>query len=59
MDDREPHTRHSDDAQADNAPPTDAVTDDVRESAAAAEGGDILAGDEPTEFPDRPAQTHP
>lgn len=59
MDDREPHTRHSDDARADEAPPTDAVTDEVRESAAAAEGGDILADDERDDFPDRPAQTHP
>ena len=30
-------TRHSDDAHADNAAPTDAVTDDVREDAAEAE----------------------
>lgn len=30
-------TRHSDDAHADNAAPTDAVTDEVREDAAEAE----------------------
>lgn len=30
------HDRHDDDAHADDAPPTDAVTDDVREAAASA-----------------------
>ncbi|SDH56824.1 hypothetical protein SAMN04489810_3342 [Microbacterium pygmaeum] len=52
-DPRLPHEKHSDDAVADDAPPTDAVTDDVREDAAQAESGD---GDD---FPDRPALTHP
>ena len=31
------HDRHDDDARADDAPPTDAVTDEVREDAASAE----------------------
>ncbi|MFE7846559.1 hypothetical protein ACFUTX_15345 [Microbacterium sp. NPDC057407] len=47
----QPHTHHSDDAVADDAPPTDAVSDEVKEDAATAEeeGGGL----------DRPAQTHP
>jgi hypothetical protein len=31
------HDRHADDARADDAPPTDAFTDEVREDAAVAE----------------------
>ncbi|WP_191906778.1 hypothetical protein [Microbacterium lushaniae] len=31
------HGRHDDDARADDAPPTDAVTDEVRADAASAE----------------------
>lgn len=31
------HDRHDDDARADDAPPTDAVSDEVREDAASAE----------------------
>jgi len=34
MDDREPHTHHSDDARPDDGPPTDGFTDEVREDAA-------------------------
>jgi hypothetical protein len=48
-----PHEKHSDDAVADDAPPTDAVTDEVREDAARTQnvgGGDL---------PDEPALTHP
>lgn len=48
-----PHDKHSDDAVADDAPPTDAVTDDEREEAARAE--DVGGGD----LPDEPAFTHP
>ncbi len=33
MSDREPHTRHSDDAQHDDAPPTDAMSDEVKTDA--------------------------
>ncbi|MFS0732570.1 hypothetical protein ABC304_11265 [Microbacterium sp. 1P10UB] len=33
MSDREPHTRHSDDAQHDDAPPTDAMSDEVKSDA--------------------------
>jgi hypothetical protein len=47
-----PHAHHSDDAEADSAPPTDAVTDEVREDAARAEDDREAASD-------RPAQTHP
>ena len=32
-----PRTSHSDDARSDDSPPTDAVTDEVRQDAAAAE----------------------
>ena len=48
-----PHERHADDAVADDGPPTDGVTDEVREDAAAPES--------PTgeDFPDLPAATHP
>jgi hypothetical protein len=53
MSDPTPHTHHSDDARADEAPPTDAVTDEVREEAAQAESGD------PEEFPGESALTHP
>ena len=54
MSDRLPHSHHSEDAEADNAPPTDADTDEVREDAARAEstGG-------PGDLPDEPALTHP
>ena len=31
-----PHSHHSEDAEADDAPPTDAVTDEVHEDAARA-----------------------
>lgn len=48
----QPHTHHSDDAEADSAPPTDAFTDEVREDAARAEERLDPASD-------RPAQTHP
>ncbi|QIG38375.1 hypothetical protein G5T42_01855 [Microbacterium sp. 4R-513] len=53
-DTNKPHTHHSEDAQADDAPPTDAVSDEVKEDAAKAEssGG---AGD----LPDEPALSHP
>jgi hypothetical protein len=37
MSDSTPRTHHSEDAEADAAPPTDAVTDEVHEDAAAAE----------------------
>jgi hypothetical protein len=36
MTDTSPGGRHADDAHSDDAPPTDAVTDDVREDAASA-----------------------
>jgi hypothetical protein len=52
MSDQTPHSRHADDAQADDGPPTDVVSDEVKEDAAAAQD----AADGPT---DRPAQTHP
>ncbi|TDN87813.1 hypothetical protein [Microbacterium sp. BK668] len=54
MSDNTPHEHHSDDAQADDAPPTDAVSDEVKEDAAKAgsSGG-------PGELPDEPALTHP
>jgi hypothetical protein len=39
MSDPTPHARHADDARADDAPPTDAVSDEVREAAAKAESG--------------------
>ncbi|WP_189318425.1 hypothetical protein [Microbacterium oleivorans] len=42
MSDNIPHTRHSEDAHADDAPPTDAVSDEVKDDAA-------RAGDEVTE----------
>ena len=48
----QPHAHHSDDAVAEDAPPTDAVTDEVREDAARAEENGAAASD-------RPAQTHP
>ena len=37
MSDSTPHTHHSEDAEADAAPPTDAVTDEVRDDMSAAE----------------------
>jgi hypothetical protein len=52
MSDPTPHSRHADDAEADEAPPTDAVSDEVREDAAAAESGTRT-------LPDDPAATHP
>lgn len=54
MSDSTPHESHSEDAHADDAPPTDAVTDEVREDAAEAgsSGG-------PGDLPDEPALTHP
>ncbi|GEB44183.1 hypothetical protein MTE01_01280 [Microbacterium testaceum] len=57
-------SRHSDDARADSAAPTDAVTDEVREDAAEAEEhvdlddhtGDTLEGDAaPADDPGFPA----
>ena len=39
-DTNKPHTHHSEDAQADDAPPTDAVSDEVKEDAANAESTD-------------------
>jgi hypothetical protein len=36
MSDTTPHSRHSDDARPDDGPPTDALTDEVREDAAEA-----------------------
>ena len=48
-----PHARHADDARADDGPPTDAMTDEVREDAAKAES--VGGG----ELPDEPALTHP
>jgi len=35
----EPHATHSEDARADDAPPTDGVTDEVREDSAETEFG--------------------
>lgn len=37
MSDPTPHASHSEDARADDAPPTDAVSDEVSEDAATAE----------------------
>lgn len=48
-----PHADHSEDARSDDGPPTDAVTDEVREDATLAESRDD------DEFPDEPALTHP
>lgn len=48
-----PHRKHSDDAVADDAPPTDAVTDEVRADSVES------PADEGDEFPDLPAFTHP
>ncbi len=45
MSDNTPHTRDADDAHADDAPPTDAVSDEVKNDAA-------RAGDEVTEEDD-------
>ena len=39
MSNPEPHATHSEDARADDAPPTDGVTDEVREASAEAEYG--------------------
>ena len=52
MSDREPHTRHTDDIETDGEPPTDAVSDEVKQDAVQ----DQL---DPDDVPDRPAQTHP
>lgn len=54
MSDPTPHSTHSEDAEPDDAPPTDAVTDEVREDAARAgsSGG-------PGDLRDEPALTHP
>lgn len=38
MSDQTPQSRHDDDAHADALPPTDAVTDEVRQDAASAQG---------------------
>ncbi|MCP2635746.1 hypothetical protein K0817_004095 [Microbacterium sp. HD4P20] len=48
----QPRERHSDDIETDTAPPTEAVTDEVKEDAARAE-------DQREAASDRPAQTHP
>ena len=47
MTDPEPHTRHADDASADDGPPTDAFTDDVRADAATAEDANDAASAPP------------
>ena len=39
MSNPEPHATHAEDARADDAPPTDGVTDEVREDSAQAEFG--------------------
>ncbi|AZS43730.1 hypothetical protein BWL13_01297 [Microbacterium oleivorans] len=44
MSDNTPHTRDADDAHADNAAPTDAVSDEVKEEAARA--GDEVPEDD-------------
>lgn len=46
MTDSERHARHADDARADDGPPTDAFTDEVRADAATAEDGDDGATDD-------------
>ncbi|AZS37276.1 hypothetical protein CVS47_01910 [Microbacterium lemovicicum] len=51
MSDREPHTRHSDDAQHDDAPPTDAMSDEVKT--------DAVSDQLPPDAADGTAQTHP
>ncbi|MDT0115949.1 hypothetical protein [Microbacterium sp. PRF11] len=56
-------SRHADDARADSAAPTDAVTDEVREDAAEAEEnvdlddhtGDAIDGETPVPEPGFPA----
>ncbi len=68
MSDPTPHSRHADDARADDAPPTDVVSDEVKEDAAASQDFDQAASEESPEQisesmengpTDRPAQTHP
>lgn len=51
MSDREPHTRHSNDAQQDDAPPTDAMSDEVKT--------DAVSDQLPPDAADGTAQTHP
>jgi hypothetical protein len=45
MSDTTPHRSHAEDARPDDAPPTDAVIDDVREDAASAEEHASAEGD--------------
>jgi hypothetical protein len=60
MSDTTPHSHHSDDARADDAPPTDAVSDEVKEAAATAEDSGEAATEKIADGPtDLPAQTHP
>ena len=60
MSDATPHSHHSEDARADDAPPTDAVSDEVKEDAATAENPGDATTERITDGPtDRPAQTHP
>lgn len=58
MNDKTPHHRDADDAHADDAPPTDAASDEVKEDAARAGDGDRDRGDDEP-FPQGPAITHP
>ncbi len=60
MTDATPNHRDADDAHADGAPPTDAVSDEVREDAARAGAeGDLDGPDDNQSFPQNPAITHP
>lgn len=60
MSDTTPHHRDADDAHADAGPPTDGVSDEVKEDAARAGAADDLEGpDDNASFPQGPAITHP
>ncbi len=54
MNDSTPHRRDADDARADDAPPTEAVTDDVKADAADTSSEESLEAP-----PEDPATTHP
>jgi hypothetical protein len=56
MTDATPNHRDADDAHADDAPPTDAVSDEVKEDAAHT---DLPRGDDNESFPQGPSITHP
>lgn len=55
MSENTPHTRDSDDAHADGAPPTESITDEVKASAAVAAGQLRPNGEATSEQPDADA----